>query len=415
MQLALTGLTALRAWRAIRSGACPDARVGNRIDLPMPDPAPAKRWTAKCFDLGFLGIDALASGSGRPINVATPNAKKRIRTTGIECTTYANLPSGAYVDVGHGVAIASPELVFVELGAHTRPEVQLLLGYELCGGFSRDADSPRDGKVTYGIPSVTTVEKIVAFLAECRYVPGTSSARLMLPYLRENAWSPTEAVIAALAVMEWPELGYELGDVVLNRRINVGHETTRVPDILFAGTHVGLNYDGGVHFGLRDIVAAAGTSREQEAVAQARARIVGDKRRSRELLAAGYTVLPVTSEDLYEKGGLDAVMSQVADLIERETGRDLSEVRTFASSPLIVKERQRLIWSLLPGRRGEDLLREMYARDQRMIKAFRDAWKAAFAPIPLSAAAIAPIPSDSTAADDETASDSAARGPRHQE
>ncbi len=394
MRIALTGITALRAWRTIRSGKALDAQPGARVDLPLPDPTPAKRWTAKCFDLAFLGIETNVLDPTRPLHVATPDAKKRIRTAGIECTTYANLPGNAFVDVGRGVCIACPELVFIEMGAVTRPEVQLLLGYELCGGFSRDPDSPRDGEVAYGISPVTTPEKIAAFLAGCRYVPGTESARRMLPHLRANAWSPTEAIVAALAVMDYDDYGYEVGDVVLNQRIRTGEQATRVPDILFAGTHVGLNYDGGVHFGLQDVVAAAGTEQEAAAVAQARARIVNDKRRSRELLAAGYTVLPVTSEDLYEAGGLDAVMEQVMTLIERECGRDYSKTRSFLSYPSAAKRRQRLIWSLLPGKRGEALLREMYIDDQRMLRAFREAWKAAFAPYdPADAIEWRPTPS----------------------
>lgn len=378
MQIALTGVTALQAWRAIRSGKCPNARVGQRIDLPVPNPAPAKRWTAKCLDLEFLGIDTSALDPKRPIHVATPDAKKRIRTAGVDCTTYTKLPAGSFIDVGHGVALACPELVFIELGAHTRPEVQLLAGYEFCGGFSRDAASPRDGDVTYNVAPITTAEKIAAFLAECKYVPGSDSAREVLPRLRNNAWSPTEAIVAMLAVTDATELGYGLDDVTLNQRIHVGPDATRVPDILFSGTHVGLNYDGAVHFGLQDVVAAAGTDHERDAVTQARGRIVGDKRRSRDLLAAGYTVLPVTSEDLYEKGGLDAVMLQVMDLIGRETGEPFTLQRNLLNRPKLAKRRQRLIWSLLPGRRGEDLLCELYAEDQRSVREFIAAWKAAF-------------------------------------
>ena len=380
MQIALTGVTALRAWRAIRSGKCPKAHVGKRIDLPAPDPAPAKRWTANALDLGFLGIDTSKLDPAHPIYVATPDAKKRIRTAGIECATYTKLPSGSFVDVGHGVALACPELVFIELGAHTRMEVQLLLGYELCGGFSRDAISPRDGDVTYNVVPITSTEKIAAYLAKCKYVPGLDNAREALPRLRDNAWSPTEAVVAMLAVTDTTDLGYGLGDVVLNQRIQVTSQATRVPDILFVGTHVGLNYDGAVHFGLQDVVAAAGTQQQSEAVAQARTRIVGDKRRSRDLLAAGYTVLPVTSEDLYEKGGLDAVMLQVMDLIGRETGEPFVAQRNLLARPKLAKRRQRLIWSLLPGQRGEDLLRELYAEDKRTVREFVAAWKAAFGP-----------------------------------
>ena len=135
-------------------------------------------------------------------------------------------------------------------------------------------------------------------------MPQIWQSREALPYLLGNAWSPIEAIIAQMIVLNPCESGYGLGEIELNRRVGAAKKGSRVPDILFAGTHVGLNYDGGVHFGLEDVVAAAGTEGERAAIAAARAKIVGDKRRDRELLANGYAVLPVTSEDLSSPAAL---------------------------------------------------------------------------------------------------------------
>ena len=90
------------------------------------------------------------------------------------------------------MAIACPELVFAEMGAAMSRPVQLLLGYELCGGYSRDDVDPREGKVTYSVDPLTTPETIGAYLEGCRHMPRIWQAREVLPYLLGNAWSPIE-------------------------------------------------------------------------------------------------------------------------------------------------------------------------------------------------------------------------------
>lgn len=366
MRLALSGLTALRIWRAIRAGKLPGVRVGARIDLPAPDPAPANRWTQKAFDLAFLGINEPLDQK-HPLHIAVPDAKLRIRTRGTACSVFTRIPTGSFVDVGHGVAIARPELIFAEMGAAMSLPIQLLLGYELCGCYSRDALDPRGEGITYSLDPLTTPDAIKNYLEGCHHLPGIWQSRYVLPYLAANAWSPIESVIAQMSLLPVEEAGYGLGDLVLNQRIGYGDGGSRVPDILFAGTHVGLNYDGGGHFGLDDVIAAAGTDREKEVVAKARSKIVDDKRRDRELLVAGYSVMAVTSEDLYEPGGLDAVMAQVIELIERETGRELTEQRDFLNDERMASRRQRFLWSLLPGKRGLRILQQN-AATKRAIK-----------------------------------------------
>lgn len=378
MRLALSGLTALRVWRAIRAGKLPGVRVGTRVDLPAPDPAPASRWTQKAFDLAFLGIDEPLNQK-RPLHIAVPDAKLRIRTRGTACSVFTRIPTGSFVDVGHGVAIARPELIFAEMGAAMSLPIQLLLGYELCGCYSRDALDPRGEGITYSLDPLTTPDAIKNYLEGCHHLPGIWQSRYVLPYLAANAWSPIESVIAQMSLLPVEEAGYGLGDLVLNQRIGYGDGGSRVPDILFAGTHVGLNYDGGGHFGLDDVIAAAGTDREKEVVAKARSKIVDDKRRDRELLVAGYSVMAVTSEDLYEPGGLDAVMAQVIELIERETGRELTEQRDFLNDARMASRRQRFLWSLLPGKRGLRILQQNAATKRAIedyLRTVREADKA---------------------------------------
>ena len=153
-----------------------------------------------------------------------------------------------------------------------------------------------------------------------------------------------EALVACLLTLGYGHLGYELGPLELNPRVETKAEKTRVPDILFSGTHLGINYDSSMHLENRD-------------------HLVDDKRRTRELLCAGYSVLPITSEDLSEEGGFDRLVGQVMDFLESESGRKLDRQRTFMARKRVRRERQDLIWSLLPGERGARISREAKARE----------------------------------------------------
>ena len=343
MQLALSGLSALQAWRTIRARKVPVAQFAH-VELAVPSPSPAQRWTRRALALDGLGLEDQPNEK-RPLHVAVPSPETRIRMRGITSTVYSRLPEGSFVDVGNGVQLACPELVFAEAAAQMQPAVLALLGMELCGGYSRDAANPRSGHVTFGAEPLTTPEKIAAFLDEARYLRSAKAAREMLPFVMENAWSPMESVIALLSRLDTDRLGYGLEGVELNPRIETANRGTRVPDILFAGTHVGLNYDGAGHFETDD-----------DAPAPSRDKMLSDKQRDRDLAVAGYTVLPATIEDLREDGGLDRVMSMVVKLVEDETGQELAETRRTLADPLDRSRRQRLIWSLLPGERGRHIL-----------------------------------------------------------
>lgn len=338
MQLALNSLSALRAWRAIRTGAASFDSFP-RGELLAPSPAPAQRWTSRAIHLECLGY-AEPLSEKNPLRVAVPSAASRIRTRGIVSTTYSQLPDGAFVNLGDGVQIASPELVFVEAAAHMHPAVLALLGMELCGRYSRSPLDPRGGRVAFGLEALTTPQRLAEFLEQTRYVRSASKAAEMLPYVLGNAWSPMEASLALLLNLGTDRYGYGLGPIELNARVDAG-DGTRVPDILFVGTHVGLNYDGGDHYD------EAGSSRT---------RSLADKRRDRDLASAGYTVLPVTIEDLREEGGLDHVVALVLDLLERETGEGHEVTRKTLNRVSDAHVRQRLIWSTLPGNLGKHML-----------------------------------------------------------
>ena len=353
MRLTINQMTALRVLRGLRSGGkrLPDERT----DLTAPDPSPRRHWSAGALPAERLLLTQ-PPDSKRPVHVAVPNQRLRPRTPCISATTYgAGLPGGSFVDLGDGLSIPCPELLFVELAARMAPAVHALLGYELCGSFSRDPNDPRTGRATLGVAPVTSVERIGRFIDRCSNVRGTVAARRSLEYVADNAWSPAETVVAALVALPVHELGYGLGKVTLNARratppelVKLGAAASRIPDIEIDGLRVGFNYDGHDHLDLPSIARAATQEESDSAIDAVREKYVDDLRRNRELLATGRIVLPVTSEDLFRKNGLDAVMLEAVLAEESLFGTKLPELRGTIASSALRRARQRLIWSLLP-------------------------------------------------------------------
>lgn len=367
MLLPVTGLTALRAMRLARSR---DGRLfGTPCDLPSPDPSPRRRWTPGIVPLEPLALDAPPSAE-RTVNVIVRNPRDRIKASFASCVVRSgDVAPLSFLDMGGGVVVPSPELLFVELATVMEPEVHALLGYELCGSFSRDPRNPRTGPIRHGVEPATSVERIANFLETLGGGDAPRTARRTLRRVANNAWSAMESVLALLATSSVAELGYGLGELTLNVRhetdeelIELGVRSSRVPDIEIRGTHVGLNYDGRDHLDLDSVVRAAERGDASEAARAAhevREKYLDDLRRNRELAARGQIVLPVVAEDLFRPGALDALMLEIALILERFDGVNVEQVRAAMRSPRIVRERQRLIWSLLPWDAGSSYARQI--------------------------------------------------------
>ena len=373
MRITFNKLTALQVIRSIRgrfphlsleSGRC------GRSDIIAPDPTPMKRWTKRSIEVPELGIRA-SKGLGRSLYVAVDDPSARLQMGCVENTLYSNegsVPYHSFIEVCDGVAVSSPELLFAEMGSLMDFAHLVLLGHELCGTFSRDAADPRNGAASFGLRPATSLDRMMRFLKQARHIRGANRARAAIRYVSENAWSPVESVISAVINMPVSELGYGLERCVLNQRVDTcwsskvaGRAGSRVPDILFAGTHVGLNYDGRGHLDLQGIAETAqqverggdGDALREElnaVISEVRAKAVDDLRRNRELAASGYIVLPVTKEDLYIDGGLDRVVSEAFAVVDRFGGEKAAALKRPEISRELSHRRSRLIRSLLPNR-----------------------------------------------------------------
>ena len=178
-----------------------------------------------------------------------------------------------------------------------------------------------------------------------------------------------------------------MGRLVLNDRQTAADEltrsgarTSRVPDILVPGTCVGINYDSFYHLDLDSVIEACALAPNDKTAAAilestrraVREKVLDDLRRNRELAAQGLVVLPATSEDLYRKGGFDALMLEVFRTIELLSGKDMTESRRALASPAVCERRQTLIWSLLAWELGRSYARKQVERYQRGIQRLKD-------------------------------------------
>ena len=372
MLLTLEKTSALRATRYLRAERGISPASLPRTDVLGPDPTPRRRWTSSAIDLSPVG--QIAFDERHPLHVAVESQERRPKLRGVEASVRGgSVPRDAYLNVGGGVAISSPELLFAELAEMMSPEVLLLTGLELCGSFSRDPVNPRDGNIRFDLPHATSADAIRRFLEESTYIRELSAARLVAPYLVDNAWSPMEAIVAVMALLPHELMGYGLGPLVLNPRKTLegadssfAQKATRVPDIMFGDTGVGINYDGGGHWDMKAVAEAAAKAAQNpdsevaarelaDVIRTVRRKYADDRRRDRDLWLQGMTVFPATSFDLYDEGGMDRLMGQVIRAIERNTGRNMQDQFDFLERPWFKKRRQKVLWSLLPGQRGREL------------------------------------------------------------
>ena len=362
MRVAVSGLTALRALRVYRrSGAAPPS---SRERVPRPDPSPRHRWRAGLLPLERLALDEPPSAE-RSVELVCGRAGERVQARFARCSVHpSRLPAESFSDLGDGLFVPCPELLFLQLARVMAIEVLALLGYELCGTYARDPRDPRCGPIVYDVPPVTSTERIATYLDSCGEHAGVAECRLALSRVRDGAWSPMEAVVAQLLVTSAFDLGYGVGDIALNVRhgatpelVALGARESRVPDIEVAGSRVGFNYDGRGHLDLESIAEAAAAGDATERVRAVREKNYDDIKRDRELVAGGHVVMPMVSQDLFGPGALDLVMLQAGHAMQELDGHGLADMRVVVDGSLLSARRQALVWALLPWRRGAEYLR----------------------------------------------------------
>lgn len=211
----------------------------------------------------------------------------------------APLPRGAFLEIAPGVAVCSPELVFVQL-AETLPMGELIaLGYEFCGCYPLEAN--RSGALVRA--QLTTPARLSAFVNRVERMKGLRKARIAVQFVCAKSASAKETEMDALLMtpMRWGGLG--LPPALANEPVALSEEAARIArgdrvvcDLLWPQARVAAEYDGLAFHG----------GRHQQA---------RDSRRRDALITDGFDVVTVTSSQI------DSVSEfiEIADALSRKT------------------------------------------------------------------------------------------------
>ena len=135
MEIVLGHTSSMEFWRAKRSHSQTRAllaRRGEPRSFRSDSPDVAKPSAGDLERLERIGLAQHAN----PAHFIVPNALSRVRTARITCSVFdRRIPSSAFVNVGDGVFVASPELCLL-LEARTAALANLVeTGYEFCGRY----------------------------------------------------------------------------------------------------------------------------------------------------------------------------------------------------------------------------------------------------------------------------------------
>lgn len=368
----LSHTSALHATRLARSEQV-DIRLADPVTLTHQTPWVGKRWSTREFVADVWKWQRPSSKNALHVMVASRD--DRIWMQNIKshvCTR--SLPANSIVWLDDYASVVTPPLLFLQMASVMSFPMLVLLGHELCGGFTRDAVDPLEGPLVDDIPAATSVEEISDFLRSIGRYKGIEIARRALDYVSDHAVSAPEAVMSTVYALPKDERGYGMGPVTLNKRARLGpglDAKSRYPDLMFGFAPVGINYDGSEHLDLDALVASAkavvcATEENaadakkglQDTLEAVRAKVVDDNTRNRQLAACGKLVFPATKENLYGEGHLDAFTRDLLRCAHEVFGVDVSEYENALDDSELCKERYELLESMLPLGRSKEQARE---------------------------------------------------------
>lgn len=361
MGLTLSHTSALHAMRLVRSEGV-DVREMGHVALAKPTPWRGKRWTTRAFAADTWAWQVPSEKN--PLHVLVGSSSRRIRLRTVNCHVSGwKLPAHAVLLLDERTSTVSPELLFLQMSDVLSLQELVMLGYELCGCFSRDANNPLDGPVTDKIAPATTVEEISRMVAIAGVHRQTVLAEQALDYIADHAVSVPEAVLATMYSLPPKELGYGMGPVTLNQRVRIGDDEdapSRYPDLMLGFAPVGINYDGEMHLDLAGLVAIAREAERAEGdeaawmsialaekLAKVRAKVVDDTARNRQLASRGKLVFPMTKENLYGKDNLDRFTREILQCAHALFGTDTSEYEKVLNDTSLCKERYEMLSKML--------------------------------------------------------------------
>ena len=238
----------------------------------------------------------------QPIHAFVPERAKGTSTKHLVTHVFSQqIPNGAFLDLGHGVCICTPQFAFLKLASQLEPLELLALGMELCGTYSRWNPNAGSGGLaaardredtrlcTYELPPAINTKRLTAFVARMSGQRGAIGARKVIRWVLDGSASPMETATYLLLCLPRRLGGYGLPKPVLNPVLLISGPDgvkKRYPDLFWYGANIDVEYN----------------SDEEHSGEWARYR---DSKREVELTVADVRVLPLTRPQLMDAHEFD--------------------------------------------------------------------------------------------------------------
>ena len=241
------------------------------------------------------------------------------------------VPYGAFLDLGHGICVCTPQFAFLQLGAELDSLELLSIGMELCGSYTKwalDTGKPNDLEhtrtYTFDVPPAMKASRMEAFVDRMKGQRGTVGARKVLRWLLDGSASPMETATYLLLCLPRRLGGYALPKPLLNPVLKISGPDgvkTRYPDLFWLSAGIDVEYN----------------SDEAHSGEWARYR---DSKREIELNVADVRVLPLTRPQLMDAAEFDGFANGL---------RLMLKIRTRPRDPSWTAKRDELHRFLLHG------------------------------------------------------------------
>lgn len=123
------------------------------------------------------------------------------------------IPSGLLFDLGEGCYAAGPELTFIQMAGQTSLIGSVVLGHELCGGYSHFSPFVSG---FYERPALTSTAAMADAIERLDGMRGLGPARKALRWVRDGSASPMETVVSCMLHLPCSMGGFGLTAPKLN-------------------------------------------------------------------------------------------------------------------------------------------------------------------------------------------------------
>lgn len=286
MKPVISHISALEYWRSIRVGARSFKSVISPAPLLSIPPC------AESFD------EPGAFWLSQPLHVLVGSDEVRRNSRDVVSHIWkGDLPKGAILDTHNSFYVCSPEFTFEQVATMVQIPKLIEVGYDFCGTYDLSGEDIRS------CSPLTSVEKLATFISEAEGMYGKRNASRALRYVMENSASPRETNLTMLLCLPHSLGGYNIDKPILNARIDLNKKAAAiaeknycVADLFWPDAKLVVEYDSDAYHGETK-------------------RISRDSMRRTALEAMGYSVIPVTNDQMCHVERFHVIALRIASIV----------------------------------------------------------------------------------------------------